>query len=164
MSDESVDLHLDELKELIRVLRENDITEFELRRAEYRLRICHGGGSVRKVASEPEVSVPENGGQPSIPVEDETMGDARKSIEQEKLHEIRSPIVGTFYRSSSPGSAPFVESGDPIRRNQVLCIIEAMKIMNEIESDLDGEIAEIHVSNGQPVEFGELLFSIRPRP
>lgn len=162
MSDESVDLDLDGLKELIRMLRENDVTEFELRRADYRLRICHGGLQSRKISADVDVSAPENGGQPVISENIEVEG-VRPRVEEEKLYEVRSPIVGTFYRSSSPGSAPFVELGDSIRKNQVLCIIEAMKIMNEIESDTDGEIAEVHVSNGQPVEFGELLFSIRPR-
>ena len=85
-----------------------------------------------------------------------------KSEPAEDFHEVRSPIVGTFYRSSSPGSSSFVEVGDHIRKNQVVCIVEAMKIMNEIESDVDGEIHAIHASNGQPVEFGELLFSIKP--
>ena len=75
---------------------------------------------------------------------------------------MRCPIVGTFYRTSSPGATPFVEIGDTVRRNQVLCIVEAMKIMNEIESDVEGEIVQIHAANGQPVEFGELLFSIKP--
>jgi acetyl-CoA carboxylase biotin carboxyl carrier protein len=84
------------------------------------------------------------------------------AVAPENTYEVQSPIVGTFYRSSSPGSAAFVEVGDMVRKNQVLCIVEAMKIMNEIESEIDGEIRAIHAANGQPVEFGEPLFSIKP--
>ena len=79
----------------------------------------------------------------------------------EAVHEVHSPMVGTFYRSSSPGGAPFVEVGDSVRKGQVICIIEAMKIMNEIEADVDGEVTKIHIPNGQPVEFSEILFSIK---
>ena len=78
------------------------------------------------------------------------------------LHEIRSPIVGTFYRSPNPQSDVFVESGSMVKRGQVLCIVEAMKLMNEIESDTDGEVVDILVANGQPVEYGEVLFRLRP--
>jgi acetyl-CoA carboxylase biotin carboxyl carrier protein len=73
-----------------------------------------------------------------------------------------SPIVGTFYRSPSPGAAPFVEPGARVRKGQVLCIIEAMKLMNEIEAELEAEVVEVCVENGQPVEFGEVLFRLRP--
>jgi acetyl-CoA carboxylase biotin carboxyl carrier protein len=161
MADERVDLNLEELKELIRVLRESHVTEFEFRKADYRLRIRQG--TIIEETSARTVAPPQNGddhsemavspGLPPVPAQ---------QIEKETLHEVRSPIVGTFYRSSSPGSSAFVEVGDQIRKDQVLCIVEAMKIMNEIESDVDGEIRSIHVSNGQPVEFGELLFSIKP--
>jgi acetyl-CoA carboxylase biotin carboxyl carrier protein len=75
---------------------------------------------------------------------------------------VTSPIVGTFYTAPSPEAEPFVRVGDRVRKGQVLCIVEAMKLMNEIESDVDGQIAEIHPKNGQPVEFGEPLFGVRP--
>jgi acetyl-CoA carboxylase biotin carboxyl carrier protein len=78
------------------------------------------------------------------------------------LHTVKSPIVGTFYESPSPGSPPFVKSGDAVEAGQVLCIIEAMKLMNEIEADVSGEIVKRLVANGQPVEYGQGLFSIRP--
>ena len=80
----------------------------------------------------------------------------------EGLHVVKSPIVGTFYESPSPGSPPFVKPGDKVEAGQVLCIIEAMKLMNEIEADLGGEIVKRLVNNGQPVEYGQPLFSIRP--
>ena len=80
------------------------------------------------------------------------------------MHYITSPIVGTFYRSPSPGIDPFVNTGDTIEEGRVLCIVEAMKLMNEIPSDIAGEVVRIFVENGHPVEFGQKLFSIRPRP
>jgi acetyl-CoA carboxylase biotin carboxyl carrier protein len=82
---------------------------------------------------------------------------------EEGLHIVKSPIVGTFYESPSPGSPPFVKSGDSVETGQVLCIIEAMKLMNEIEADVSGELVKRLVNNGQPVEYGQGLFSIRPR-
>ena len=157
MSDERVDLNLEELKELIRVLRESNVTEFEFRKADYRLRIRQGV----VVEETPGRSTPQNGEEAlaALPIPELEPGEV---VEKESYHEVRSPIVGTFYRSSSPGSSSFVEVGDHIRKDQVLCIVEAMKIMNEIESDVEGEVRSIHVANGQPVEFGELLFSIKP--
>jgi len=80
----------------------------------------------------------------------------------EELHEVKSPIVGTFYRSPNPEAEPFVETGSKIKTGQILCIVEAMKLMNEIECDVDGEIVDIVVANGQPVEYGEVLFRLRP--
>jgi acetyl-CoA carboxylase biotin carboxyl carrier protein len=82
---------------------------------------------------------------------------------EEELHQVKSPIVGTFYESPAPGSLPFVKPGDQVAAGQVLCIIEAMKLMNEIESDVSGEVVRALVNNGQPVEYGQALFAIRPR-
>jgi acetyl-CoA carboxylase biotin carboxyl carrier protein len=160
MSDERVELNLEELKELIRLLRESNVTEFEFRKADYRLRIRHGN----IVEEAPRVAITSgNGEEPALLAQAPEAQPEPVAIEKpENIHEVRSPIVGTFYRSSAPGSSSFVEVGDNVRKNQVLCIVEAMKIMNEIESDVEGEIRAIHVSNGQPVEFGELLFSIKP--
>lgn len=159
MSDRPEDINLEELKELIRLLKESNVAEFELRKADYRLRIKHGSVVEAPVETAKAPSVPPNGQAPAIPVAEPA---APAKNEDEDGLEVRSPMVGTFYRTSSPGSAPFVEVGDRVRRGQVLCIIEAMKIMNEIESDLDGEVRRIYVTNGQPVEFGEPLFSINP--
>lgn len=82
--------------------------------------------------------------------------------EEKKYHVIKSPLVGTFYRAPSPGAPPFVEEGDIVSKGQVLCIIEALKVMNEIESDIDGKVVKILVENGQPVEYGQELFYIEP--
>ena len=161
MADERVDLNLEELKELIRVLRESHVTEFEFRKADYRLRIRQG----TIIEESGRAALPPQNGEEhpeAAASQDMPPQPAIQSVPKETYHEVRSPIVGTFYRSSSPGSSPFAEVGDHIRKDQVLCIVEAMKIMNEIESDVEGEIHSIHVSNGQPVEFGELLFSIKP--
>jgi len=166
MADDPVDLNLEELKELIKLLRESNVAEFEIRRADYRLRIKQGqllevGGTPVEAVNKAVGAGSGNGPAPDVSVVQELQEKAEREQEEE-LHEIRSPMVGTFYRSSTPGTAPLVEIGDVIRQNQVLCIIEAMKIMNEIEADMEGEVRKIHVANGQPVEFGELLFSIRP--
>ena len=162
MADERVDLNLEELKELIRVLRESNVTEFEFRKADYRLRIRQG--TIVEESTGPATVTPQNGEEkPALAaITHATVATPDTVTPKESYHEIRSPIVGTFYRSSTPGAGAFVEVGDHIRKDQVLCIVEAMKIMNEIESDVEGEIRTIHVSNGQPVEFGELLFSIKP--
>ena len=82
---------------------------------------------------------------------------------EETLHEVKSPIVGTFYESPSPGASPFVKIGDQVEAGQVLCIVEAMKLMNEVEADMAGEIVQRIAVSGQPVEYGQALFSIRPR-
>ncbi|MCG8454957.1 MAG: acetyl-CoA carboxylase biotin carboxyl carrier protein, partial [Holophagales bacterium] len=89
-------------------------------------------------------------------------GAAEESAEEEGLYTLTSPIVGTFYRSPNPEAPSFVEEGDTVKKGQVLCIVEAMKLMNEIESDVDGVVVRILIQNGQPVEFGEPLFAIRP--
>jgi acetyl-CoA carboxylase biotin carboxyl carrier protein len=163
MADQPVDLNLEELKELIKLLRESNVSEFEIRKADYRLRIKHGFVTEETSALAPRATTQPGNGQPKLEIiSDSTPEAAPAEAEKEELHEVRSPIVGTFYRSSTPGSASFVEEGDVVRKNQVLCIVEAMKIMNEIESDVDGEIRAIHVTNGQPIEFGELLFTIKP--
>jgi acetyl-CoA carboxylase biotin carboxyl carrier protein len=161
MADHPLDFNLQELKELIKLLRESGIAEFELRKADYRLRIRQGVVIEDSMTTRTSpVNGEQNSGISDVPSSRaiETMPEEEK----EDYHLIRSPIVGTFYRSSSPGSASFVEPGDVVKKGQVLCIIEAMKIMNEIESDVEGEIREIHAENGQPVEFGEMLFSIKP--
>lgn len=162
MSDEPVDLNLEELKELIKLLRESNVSEFEIRKADYRLRIKHGFVTEETGTGLKTAPIPVNGQDKTAAKLPELPSEAERPAVEEGLHEVRSPMVGTFYRTSSPGAAPFVEVGDRVRKGQILCIIEAMKIMNEIESDLDGEVRGIYVSNGQPVEFGEVLFSVKP--
>lgn len=161
MSDRSVDINLDELRELIKLLRESNVSEFELQKADYRVRIKHG-----TLIETESIAAPSRTGAPGNGLESATNTSETASAEAatesvETVHEVHSPMVGTFYRSAAPGAAPFVEVGDTVHKGQVICIIEAMKIMNEIESDVDGEVKKIHIPNGQPVEFSEVLFSIK---
>jgi len=154
-----------ELRELIEFLKEQDIAEFELERGDVKVRIKRGMPIAMAPptfnvapAAAPHVAMPSGAeAPPSFPAA------AKAPAAEEGLHQVKSPIVGTFYESPSPGSPPFVKPGDNVEPGQVLCIIEAMKLMNEIEADVAGEVVKRLVNNGQPVEYGQPLFSIRPR-
>lgn len=151
-----------ELRELIEFLREQDISEFELERGDVKVRIKRGSPPAAPViVSAQPAALP----QPAIPQPEANPPAAGRPgpSAEEGLHIVKSPIVGTFYESPSPGSPPFVKAGDTVESGQILCIIEAMKLMNEIEADASGEIVKRLVSNGQPVEYGQALFSIRAR-
>ena len=151
-----------ELRELIEFLKEQDIAEFELERGDVKVRIKRGV-SVAAPAAPLHVAAPLTSPS-SMPTQAqvEASGATKTSAADEGLHIVKSPIVGTFYESPSPGSPPFVKPGDTVEAGQVLCIIEAMKLMNEIEADIGGEMVKRLVNNGQPVEYGQPLFSIRP--
>jgi acetyl-CoA carboxylase biotin carboxyl carrier protein len=159
-----------ELKELIEFLIEKDIAEFELERGDVKVRIKRAGehtvvhtqGEPRYYAVPPAPPAsPELG---SAPVAAAPAAPPAKAAEpEEALHAVKSPIVGTFYEAPSPGAPPFVKVGDSVEVGQVLCIVEAMKLLNEIESDVAGEIVKKLASNGQPIEYGQELFSIRPK-
>jgi acetyl-CoA carboxylase biotin carboxyl carrier protein len=163
---------MNELKELIEFLKENNIGEFDLERGDLKVRIKfaqEGGADLAglarllqaQAAAAPgpvmgSASMMQAGSAAAaepVPAEDSDAG----------LHIVKSPIVGTFYESPSPGSGAFVKIGDHVEVGQVLCIVEAMKLMNEIESDAAGEIVKRLVQNGQPVEYGQQLFAVRPR-
>lgn len=160
-----------EIKELIDFLIEKDIAEFELERGDVKLRVKRGG----QIVAVPSVAAPTIAVQPvhASPVAQTAAAPPSAPAEQAKsaptaaedesqLQIVRSPIVGTYYESPSPGAPGFVKPGDTVSVGQVLCIVEAMKLMNEIESDYAGVIVKSYVSNGQPVEYGQPLFSIRP--
>jgi acetyl-CoA carboxylase biotin carboxyl carrier protein len=161
-----------EIRELIDYLIEKDIAEFELERGDVKLRVKRGGkhevqyvpaavphSAIAPVAMAAPVAGPAVQHAHAAPP-----SPAAPAAEDETgLHIIQSPIVGTFYESPSPGAPAFAKAGDKVENGQVLCIIEAMKLMNEIESDMAGEIVKRFVNNGQPVEYGQKLFSIRPR-
>jgi acetyl-CoA carboxylase biotin carboxyl carrier protein len=160
-----------ELKELIEFLIEKDIAEFELERGDVKVKIRRGGEpsalpEQRYFAVHPAPpATPEfTGAQPAAaaPPAGKTAAPAEPAAE-EGLHIVRSPIVGTFYESPSPGSPPFVKIGDTVEAGQVLCIVEAMKLMNEIEADASGELVKKLVNNNQPIEYGQELFAIRPK-
>ena len=158
-----------ELKELIEFLIEKDVTEFELERGDVKVRIKRGAAGMAvpearyvAVAPVPVASAVAPGAPAISPAAAPSQPAAPAApAEDEGLHIIRSPIVGTFYESPSPGAPPFAKAGDTISIGQVLCIIEAMKLMNEIESDFAGEVVKRFVSNGQPVEYGQPLFAVR---
>jgi acetyl-CoA carboxylase biotin carboxyl carrier protein len=160
-----------EIKELIRFLKEEGITEFELERGDVKIHVKWGGNSSASAAPEtryyavhgaPPVA-PELGVVPVAPPSAPAVPAPPKEEPPEDLHIVRSPIVGTFYESPSPGAPPFVKAGDMIAMGQVLCIVEAMKLMNEIEADAAGELVKRLVANGQPIEYGQELFAIRVR-
>jgi acetyl-CoA carboxylase biotin carboxyl carrier protein len=153
--------NLEKLRELVEFLKANEIAEFETERAEGKLRIKFASAVpaapagfdaaqlARLMASAPAAAAP--------------VAAAPAAAPEVSLHRVKSPIVGTFYESPSPGSAPFVKVGDVVEVGQVLCIVEAMKLMNEIESDAAGEIVERIAASGQPVEYGQPLFAIKAK-
>lgn len=152
-----------ELKELIDFLIERDIAEFELERGDVKVRVKRGPDAAHVVAH--QVAPLASSGaatHPHIPTPPlSTPPPHAPPAEEEDLHMVKSPIVGTFYESPAPGAPPFVKPGDMVQAGQVLCIIEAMKLMNEIEADVSGEMVKRLVNNNQAVEYGQPLFSIR---
>ncbi len=159
-----------ELKDLIEFLIEKDIAEFELERGDVKLKI-------KRAAEPPPAALPDSryitvhpapgaAGAHTPPSAPAMVGLAAAAAAVpepvEDLHIVRSPIVGTFYESPSPGSPPFVKVGDRLEVGQVLCIVEAMKLMNEIECDVAGELVKKLVANGQPIEYGQEMFAVRP--
>jgi acetyl-CoA carboxylase biotin carboxyl carrier protein len=158
-----------ELKELIEFLIEKDVAEFEYERGDLKVRVVrqHAAPAASALpiqvpmihAAAPPLSAAPASAPSGKP--ESAKPAAAKEEDDGKLQTIKSPIVGTFYESPSPGAAAFVKEGDTVSIGQVLCIVEAMKLMNEIESDYSGTIVKRLVSNGQPVEYGQPLFSIR---
>jgi acetyl-CoA carboxylase biotin carboxyl carrier protein len=169
---------LKELKELIEFLKENKIGEFDLERGDLKIRLKfaqEGGADLAELARVLGSQAAKSVTAPVIPAPGVVLvaqaaaastaeaAAAASADEDAALHIVKSPIVGTFYESPSPGSPAFVKIGDQVEVGQVLCIVEAMKLMNEIESDAAGEIVKRLVQNGQPVEYGQQLFAVRPR-
>ena len=154
---------LKELRELVDFLKENGIAEFDMERTDLKVRIKFAGAagaSATDLALAQQLAASATG---SVPAPVAATAELPAAEAAEKLHEVTSPIVGTFYDSPSPGTPTFVKIGDQVEVGQVLCIVEAMKLMNEIECDVAGEIVQRIAATGQPVEFGQPLFSIRPR-
>jgi acetyl-CoA carboxylase biotin carboxyl carrier protein len=154
-------INIDELKQILDLARDHELNELELEGEGYKIRIKKGGQVVvahapaalaaalpPSVASAPAAAIPVPGPAPAMDV------DAELAI-------VTSPIVGTFYRAPDPNAPPFVQPGDTVKKGQTLCIIEAMKMMNNIDSEYEGTVVKIFVENGQPVQFGERLFAIR---
>jgi len=154
-------MNLDDIKQILDLVREHDLDEFELEQNGLKVR-------VRKASAGQQIVTLPAAVAPAVPsrVPVAAPAAAPAAIEPEEaegvaLAVVKSPIVGTLYRAAEPGARPFVDVGDQVRKGQVLCIIEAMKLMNEIECDTDGEIAAVYVENGQPVQFGDRLFAVR---
>lgn len=153
---------IEQIEQLLRFMTEHNLEEFEYSRGDLRIRLRKPSADVvlaaPRMMSAPEIIVPgeATGGNPGQP------GAAPESRSNEDLYLVKSPIVGTYYDAPSPGAEPFVKVGDHVDSGQTMCIVEAMKLMNEIESDTSGEVLRIFVENGQPVEYGQPLFGIRP--
>jgi len=145
-----------EIAKVVDFLEARNLVEFELETEGFRIKLRREVPESRHFRKQ-EVSPPAAG-----EVENPSPAGGEAPGEKDRLHYITSPMVGTFYRAPDPSSPPFVEIGETVKKNQTLCIIEAMKLMNEIESDIDGVLEEIYVQNGKPVEFGKKLFAIRP--
>jgi acetyl-CoA carboxylase biotin carboxyl carrier protein len=162
-------INFDEIKQILDMVREHELTEFELERDNFKLRI-RKNATGQWTATLPPVShmnfAPMMGGHAApgaaAPVPAAAPILAPTNDDEVELAVLKSPIVGTFYRSAEPGAKAFAEVGDTVKKGQVLCIIEAMKLMNEINSDVDGEVVKVYVENGQPVQYGERLFAIKP--
>ena len=159
-------VNMDELRELIALLRDNGLAELELEREDFRVRLRREGSNAHPpnvVSDQPRIPIPVidpvlHAAIPAAPAVDQKKTDESQDHD---LHLITSPIVGTFYRSASPTADPFVKIGASVEADTVVCIIEAMKLMNEIQAEAAGEVVKIYVENGQPVEYGQPLFGIR---
>jgi len=165
-------MDLEQLRQLLDLVREHELAEFEIEHEGLRVKIRKdvNGAPIVSLPAAPAAAplvshapaAPVIAGTAVAPVPSLAPADADSDAEIE-LAVVKSPIVGTFYRSPEPGAASFVDIGTTVKKGQVLCIIEAMKLMNEIDSEYDGEVVNIYVENGQPVQYAERLFAIRTR-
>jgi acetyl-CoA carboxylase biotin carboxyl carrier protein len=161
-------MNLDEIKQILEMMREHELAEFELEREGVTLRLRKHSAPQWPASMPPMPQMtytpPPAASGPPVPVAaaPESPAVLTAANEDVDLAIVKSPIVGTFYRASEPGSPPFVETGQAVKKGQVLCIIEAMKLMNEINADCDGEVVKVYVENGQAVQYGERLFAIKP--
>ncbi len=159
---------IDEIRELIRVVQETGVRELEVRQGDNSVRIVRAASGAQDVVLPAvlPISVASPGtlppAGPAAPVETAPAAQAVPPKEDEHDVVVKSPIVGTYYDAPAPGSAPFVKAGDRVEPKQVICIIESMKLMNEIEAEIAGTLIAKLVENGRPVEYGESLFTIRP--
>ena len=168
-------MDFEEIERILELVREHDLAEFELESEGLKLRLrragahvpaplVHAAGAPLQTLA-PLAAVPMSAMLPAAPAAGPaglaSAASASDADVELELAVVKSPIVGTFYRSAEPGAAPFVDVGQQVKKDQVLCIIEAMKLMNEITSEYDGEIVSVYVENGKPVQYGERLFAIK---
>jgi len=158
-----VNIDLKQLEELLKVLEQRNVTEFEFEDEKVRVRLGRGQPAAAVAAAAPLGAAPglAQAPPPQGPPAAAPAGVAPAAPADENVVLVTSPFVGTFYRAPSPGAPPFVEVGDTVKRGQVMCIVEAMKLMNEIESEFSGTIVDCLVENAHPVEFGQKLFKIK---
>jgi len=158
--DDSMDV--DAIKQILDLVREHELTEFELEQGGVKLRVKKQGAAPPAAApAAPQLAMPAPAVATLAAVPAAVPAPAAEADELLELSIVTSPIVGTFYRSPDPSSPSFVEVGQRVKKGQTLCIIEAMKLMNEIESEYEGEIVKVYVENGQPVQYGERLFAVK---
>ncbi len=159
-------MNLKEIKEMITLMNDNNLTEIEIEREGMKIRLKRGGATVSENASN---IVIERAGRPeqnlvyNAPAVPQAEQPAQPATSDKNFIEVKAPMVGTFYRAPSPDADPFVEIGSDVEIGQVICIIEAMKLMNEIKSEVKGKVKEILIDNGDPIEFGQVLFRIETK-
>jgi acetyl-CoA carboxylase biotin carboxyl carrier protein len=160
-------MDFDEIKQILEMMREHDLSEFELERDNFKLRVRKNAGgqwTTTTPAGVPHQAyvqpMPHPGHAAATPSAAASV--LTSADEEMELAVVKSPIVGTFYRASEPGAKPFTEVGERVKKGQVLCIIEAMKLMNEINAEIEGEVVKVYVENGQAVQYGERLLAIKP--
>ena len=151
-------IDFDEIKQILEIMRAHELAEFEYERDGLRIRLKKGS------SANPPAAQPVPAYDPQVPsVTPGARAVGRSEAATLQLAVVKSPVVGTFHRSPEPGAPPFTQIGDTVTKGQVLCIIEAMKLMNEIASEYDGEVVDVFVESGQPVQYGERLFAIKAK-
>ena len=151
-------MDLKDIKAIIDLMKKNSVSEFEMEKQDFKIRLKRGGDGGPVIVADAPAVIAQNAAAPALPTPAAAAAPAKPSDEIE----ITSPMIGTFYRSPSPESAPYVDVGTEVDAETVVCIIEAMKVMNEIKAEAKGVITQILVENAKPVEFGQALFKLRP--
>jgi acetyl-CoA carboxylase biotin carboxyl carrier protein len=155
-------MEFEDIERILELVRQHDLAEFEVESGGMKLRVRKASAAFPMAPAMPAAAAPPPPATTHIPASLPPVSAPEPADEESvELAVVKSPIVGTFYRSPEPGAASFVEIGERVKKDQVLCIIEAMKLMNEITSEYDGEIVSAYVENGKPVQYGERLFAIR---
>jgi len=153
-------MNVKEIKEMINLMNENGLVELEIEKDGLKLRLRKSGGEIQQEVS--VVGIPQAASRPTAGQPGSAAEAKEAELKTKGMAEIKSPMVGTFYRAPAPDAAPYIQEGQDIDVGQVVCIIEAMKLMNEIKSEVKGRITKILVENADPVEFGQTLFLIEP--
>ena len=157
-------MEFEDIERILELVRQHDLAEFEVESGGMKLRIRKASAAFPMPPAMAPAAAPIPAAPPPTPANPaSTPAEAASDEDTVELAVVKSPIVGTFYRSPEPGAPSFVEIGERVKKDQVLCIIEAMKLMNEIDSEYEGEVVNVYVENGQPVQYGERLFAIRTK-